>query len=70
MSSVAPLGVRTALSWSPDSRYIVLPVGPLNQGEVATDHFTLVVLDTEMGYVTELPVDTPTIVVWTQEAGG
>jgi hypothetical protein len=56
--------------WSPDSHYIVLPVGPLNQGEVATDHFTLAVLDTQTGYVTELPADTPTIVVWTQEARG
>jgi hypothetical protein len=55
--------------WSPDSRYIVLPAGPLNRDEVAIDHFTLVVLDTETGSVTELPMDTPTIIVWTQEAG-
>ncbi len=55
--------------WSPDSRYVAFPAGPLNQGEVAMDHFTIVVLDTQTGSVTDLAADTPNIIVWTQEEG-
>jgi hypothetical protein len=53
--------------WSPDSRYIAFPAGPLNQDEVAIDHFTLLVMDTQTGYVTDLAADTPHIIAWTQE---
>jgi hypothetical protein len=62
--------LNTRWQWSPDNRYIAMPIGPLNVDEVAIDHYALIVLDTETGYATELPVDTSSILVWTSGEAG